>query len=137
MSKYRLEWEDESDFIAIGIASHQKDYRLAWALNKALDCVFTRLEDYESVGKKPSHHAFFKWQEPEDHYTFWLLANRGEEAFLLPDLKQADYLFVIDGMTDMLDIPTIQGQIKEIDTVLTAFEVDQTKTKSIQNIVVE
>ena len=137
MSKYRLEWDDESDFIAIGIASHQKDYRIAWALNKALDCSFIRLEDYESAGKKESHHAFFRWKEPEDHYTFWLLANRGEEAFLLPDLKQADYIFVIDGMVDALDINQIQQDIRNIDTVLTAFEVDQTKTKSIQNIVVE
>lgn len=137
MSKYRLEWEDDSDFIAIGIASHQKDYRLAWALNKALDCSFIRLEDYKSVGKTPSRHAFFKWSEPEGHYSFWLLANRGEEAFLLPELKQADYLLVIEGMTDMLDIQSIQGQVKKIDTVLTAFEIDQTKTKSIQNIVVE
>ena len=138
MSKYRLEWEDEEDFIALGISSHQKDYRIAWEINKALHCELSRVSDYIGlVGKKSSSHAYFRWDEAGDHYSYFLIGNRGTESYLLPELKQADYVFIIQGMTDLLDIDQIKSAIKNCKTVLTAFEIDRNMAKSIQNIVIE
>lgn len=138
MTKYRLEWEDETDFLAFGIASHQKDFRLAWALNGVLHCDFNRVEDYQiSSAKGISSHTHFRWTEAENHFSYHLIVNRGETAYMLPELKQADYVFVIKGMLDALDTDGIKRQINQSEMVLAAFEVDETNAKSIQNLILE
>ena len=58
MAFHTLEIEDEYDFEIIGVSSHEKDYRLAWSLNKTLGWRLVRIEDAVVEGKRSTtHHA--------------------------------------------------------------------------------
>lgn len=42
---HKLKFELENDSYLIGIASHENDYRLSWALNKNLDLKLVKVDD--------------------------------------------------------------------------------------------
>lgn len=138
MSKSRIVLEYDNDFVLFGISCHQKEYRLAWAINNTLESCFIRVQEYKLSGAKVKDiFSYYTWDENQDHYVMHLLANRGEQSFLIPEMKQADFILGISGAYDLLDLNEILKKIREIDFVLTAFEIDVEKYKSAQKLILE
>lgn len=139
MTKIKLEFEEEVEYLILGISTHQKDYRLAWAVNRALHCNLSREHDYRlslSNGSL-SLHPYFRWDEPDGHFSYIVATNRGSEGFLIPEYKTADYLFLVTGMTEQINAHALVTDLKEISFVLAAFEIDGSRVKSLQNLMFE
>ena len=58
MKKHLLEIEYDYDFVLIGISSHEKDYRVCWALNNKLGLELVKTEPFEIKDKKMSLPTF-------------------------------------------------------------------------------
>jgi hypothetical protein len=128
---HTLEIEDEYDFEIIGVSSHEKDYRLAWSLNKTLGWRLVRIEDAVVEGKRSTtHHARFRWTHPVDQTVFTLIDNKTPEGTFMPDLMQFDYLLKIEQPSES-SMKKLQSGLRKTDFVL-AFqrqEVDKLKYK--------
>jgi hypothetical protein len=128
---HTLEIEDEYDFEIIGVSSHEKDYRLAWSLNKTLGWRLVRIQDAVIEGKRSTtHHARFRWTHPVDQTVFTLIDNKTPEGTLMPDLLQFDYLLKIEQPVEST-MKKLQEGLRKNDFVL-AFqlqEVDKLKFK--------
>jgi hypothetical protein len=128
---HTLEIEDEYDFEIIGVSSHEKDYRLAWSLNKTLGWRLVRIEDAVVEGKRSTtHHARFRWTHPVDQTVFTLIDNKTPEGTFMPDLMQFDYLLKIE-LPSESSMKKLQSGLRKTDFVL-AFqrqEVDKLKYK--------
>ncbi len=97
MAFHTLEIEDEYDFEIIGVSSHEKDYRLAWSLNKSMGWCLVRIDDAVAEGKRSTtHHSRFRWTHPVDQTVFTLIDNKTPEGTFMPDLAQFDYILKIE-----------------------------------------
>lgn len=138
MSKSRLTLDIGFDYFFVGISCHQKEYRFVWAMNNVLECSLERLEDYVLHDTDEANSIpYYCWEEPEGHYCYHVLANRGSKKLLIPGQKQIDFIFAISGFHDQLDKDDLLDRIRKIDLVLTAFEIDTDRYKSLQNLIFE
>ena len=139
MSKSRLTLDIGFDYYVVGISCHQKDYRLVWALNKVLETSFERQIDYViyTDGGDENEFPYYLWEDPEGHYGFHIISNRGSKGMLIPEQKQIDFLFAISGFHDQLNKEELKESIRSTGLVLTAFELDTDKYKSLQNLIFE
>ncbi len=139
MGKHTLEIEYDYSFVLIGISSHEKDYRICWALNNKLDLNLIKTESLEIKEKKldePSHYSLFIDTREEEFSEYLLIANRSEKGILIPEQKQMDYFLIIkEEEIKEEKIKTIFKKIKEITLVQTAVRIDASTLKSKQNLI--
>jgi hypothetical protein len=137
VNKFKLEIEYDYDFVLIGICSHEKDYRICWAINQKLDFDLKKTEDLEIKEKKqaePSLFSMYVHENPEEYVEYYVIANRGANGMLVPEQKQADYFLMIRGTITDGQVESIIKQLREISMVLTAYEIDPTQLKSKHNL---
>ncbi len=161
MGKHTLKIEYDYDFVLIGISSHEKDYRICWALNKTLEIDLTKNESLEIKSKKqstPSFFSLFKYEYTEEFIEYFVISNLSENklvtskdntlfgkgvkesestenGILIPEHKQMNCFFVIRGEIDGSKTEEMIRKIKEIDIVLTAVAIDVKGLKSKTNLI--
>ena len=138
MGKHTLEIEYDYDFVLIGISSHEKDYRICWALNNQLGLNLVKADALEIKDKKqddPSFFSLFAFELPDEFMEYFIIANRSEKGLLIPEQKQVDYFFIIRGEIENDKVMEMIKLIKESSLVQTAFRVDVNALKSKQNLI--
>ena len=163
MAKHTLDITYDYEFLLIGISSHEKDYRICWALNKKLGIDLVKQNSLEIKGKKqttPSYFSFFLFEKEEDFLEYSVIANfsenkalasnnntlfakedkttdhhHSENELLLPEQKQMNYFLIIRGEVDDGEADELVRKIKELEMVQTAIRIDVTRLKSKQNLI--
>ena len=138
MKKHLLEIEYDYDFVLIGISSHEKDYRICWALNNKLDLDLIKTDALEIKDKKQeeiSGFSLFICDRPDEFMEYLIIANRSEKGLLIAEQKQMDYFFMIKGEIEEEKIQEMINKIKEINFVLTAVRIDPSILKSKHNLI--
>ena len=124
--------DDIFDFKLIGISCAEKDYRLCWAINQALNTDLVRVSN-EGVASR-SHlqdFPFFEYTDEENGGVYRLLVNRFENRILMKELKTIDYLFLIQGEdSNLQEISEKLGSIEFVFMVL-EIEIDKLKEKDL------
>ena len=125
------------DFILIGIICEKKDYRISMELNKKLEINLSKEDEYSVFNSKRMEDKTFSFYEytTEDDDRFNLISNKSQKGFLLPELNQIDYLFVVRLLRMTLEENDILNAIKEIPIILGAYKLDATQLKSGENLV--
>ncbi len=140
MSKARLDFDFDYDFLLYGISCHLKDYRLCWSLNHQLGSDLQKQNDYEltvKTGEAPLRFSFYTWEDAVNHLKYIVVANRGNPGILVQEQRQADYFLLVEGLTDLVDTQGLLDRIKGTDVVLTAYSIDPNQLKSKQNLLFE
>ena len=163
MGKHTLEIEYDYDFLLIGISSHEKDYRLCWAVNNKLGIELSKQESLEIKGKKqltPSYFSFFLFEDQTTFKQYVVVANfsesktsafqtsnlfedqekhskanKNEIEYLIPEQKAMNYFFIIRGEIHKDETEEILNKLKEINTIQTAVRIDINSLKTKQNLV--
>jgi len=126
MAAKRLQIDNENDAYVLAISCHQKSIKLAWEINRALNCQLAakdQLTDNIYFINEIDGQDYFKWVEPDERYTLHLISNSGSKSLLIPSQKQFDYFFVVTGLYAELNFEEGVKKIKNIDSVLTAFAI--------------
>jgi len=132
MATKRLHIDTENDAYVLAISCHQKSIKLAWEINRALNCELGAQETLKEniyFIKELADQDYFKWQEPNERYTLHLFSNRGEKSLLVPSQNQIDYFFVVTGLYSELNFEEGTKKIKNIQSVLTAFPITLPQVK--------
>jgi hypothetical protein len=80
----------------------------------------------------------FKDQNVQEEINFYLLNNRSEFGYLIPEYKQADYIFIAENTEEsIIEQLNYLGKIKNINGVLTAFNIDFELLKNKSNLIFE
>lgn len=135
--KFTLEVEYDYDFSLIGICSHEKDYRVCWALNKQLGIELSKTNDLELTEKKasaPSKFSMFTFNDEEKYREYSILGNKSANKLLLPEHKQVDYFLMIKSGLNEKEKEELVKKIKELSIVLTAYSIEPENLKSKQNL---
>ena len=138
MARYLLEEDISFNFYLIGISSHYHDYRLCWAINKLLSFDLERSENeiviLERKGKELLAFPAFNFLCPESEVLFELIANRNEDGYLIPEMKQADYFLKIDDFYDN-SVSELVKKLRSITMVNMAFQIDPENLNSKYNLI--
>jgi hypothetical protein len=137
MKKVFLDIGFDYDFLLLGIVSQEKAHRLVWFLNKELGYQFSHAGEltlYEQ--EKPSgRFTRYDFADEINHLDFFIMENRDESAYLVPELRHVDYFMMIKGALDFLDVRHLVDAIKPLEPVQLITEIDHHKLKSKQNLI--
>lgn len=130
--------ENEIDFELIGICSHHSDYRLVWGINQELGSQFAKSDELFVVankkGQELSAHSYYFWDDSENQVEFYLIRNKSEGKYLLPEKNQIDYFLFLRNNT-VLDTGQILDRLKRINSVMAAYELDPYSIPSAEQII--
>lgn len=113
-------------YTLFGISCHLKDYRLSFLLNQHLDLAFVKMDDFITAAtsqRASQAFSFYSCRDDDRFNVYHLVANRGELVILLPELKQTDFLLLVDGPFKKAQKDLLLATVKAIPNVLTAFEI--------------
>lgn len=118
MSKKLLQATDTGSlhYTLFGISCHLKDYRLSFLINRQLGMDFARMDDFLDF-------SFYLYPDEDNFNTYFLIANRSPEKVLIPELKQTDFLMLVEGPFNKSQKERLLENIRTISNVLTAFEI--------------
>ena len=131
MAKKKLMLVATPDVTVIGISSHVEDYRLCWAMNRAMDLSLTRRRADITLEENSGslHFSAFDQTDEQDIVRWSLVSNHSGNELLVKEQKQADYFLVLD--TEEADErPTLLDLVRGVEFVLTAFPVDLRKLRT-------
>lgn len=133
-----LSLETEVDFELIGICSHHSDYRLAWGLNQELKLQLAKSDELFAVtskkGQVVSEHSYYLWYDEENQVEFYLIKNKNEGKFLIPEKSQVDY-FLFLRENQVLELEDLLEDVKKINSVMAAYLFDPADLPSAEQII--
>lgn len=129
---HKLVVEFDKDFVLIALASHENDYRLSWAMNKKLGFGLSKSENLSFMHPKQKTEASFSLYQfvDDSDIIFHLISNKSEGGFLIPELKNIDYILKVENHPSQLYIEKLITGLKSIDIVITAFEIKELSEKN-------
>lgn len=128
MAKFKLDIEYDYDFILIAICSHERDYRFCWALNKTLNLDLQKREQPIEIKDKkldgPLNFSVYHHPDEEMFTDYYIIVNRANGVFLITEHKNVDYFMIIKGNITTAEKNKLITQLKKINNILTAYEID-------------
>ncbi|WP_347158271.1 IPExxxVDY family protein [Pontibacter chitinilyticus] len=108
MKTLQLDIEYNYDFEVYGLVSHEKEYKLAWMLNNLFRLHLVKKQDlcHDLIGKGRLIISNFEYIT--EHGMARLFQNKARathtliKPFLLPDMKEYDYVLQIKGLLQHL-----------------------------------
>ncbi|UTW64156.1 IPExxxVDY family protein [bacterium SCSIO 12741] len=138
MSTSKLEFEYDYDFFLIGIYCHHRDYRLAWSLNRHLGLDLKKDNDYKlKSGEEFQYFPLYTFFVESQDLYYYLVGNRGENGWLIPEKKDVDYFLIVEGLFERSKKEILTQGIAKLKEVLTAVEIDPESLNSRQNLLME
>jgi len=141
MTKSKLSFESDCDFLLIAISCHQKNHKVAWSIGKTIHGSFEKTEPHMAyVGKSKEESGEFDHYVSEregGHGNFHLVANHSASGLLVPEEKQVDFFLIITGVLQNVNTAELTKEIKMLPIVLTAYSINPIQLKSRDKLILE
>ncbi len=165
MAKFTLDIEYDFNFMLFAISSHEPDYKLCIAMNRALGIDFIREEPLELKNKKQEDQllfSFFYYEDEAEYLEYNLVSNKSynasktvdpkkpappdlfgetdpsataQKAYLVPELANTDYLFILRTPYDPDVATAIENKLKQIPFILNICVTDVNDLPSKKNLI--
>lgn len=156
MAIHKIQINDfiSEDYELIAIHSSLEDYKLAYALNSALDTHLMKNESNIEIAISEGKSAFsnYIFDDEESDLQWTLIENKTTistakkkttqlfdevdiTVFLLPEYKKADYFLKIENIDYDFDEEEIIEKILSIKNITTAYTIETTNLKSKNNLI--
>jgi hypothetical protein len=133
LKKLKLDDLSAADFRGLGIVSTEKDYRLCFFLNQALDIELEKTANiniYDPAKNKRSPVLCYIHKASGNADRFYFSKNRQENFFLIPEMKQADYIF-LEPSAQKNTMNEVKKLISDIPEVQSCFIIPTQNLKHI------
>ena len=77
----------------------------------------------------------YQYQIPESETDVYLLANKGDQGYLIPEMRKVDYFILIRNYISEEEVEQMIDDINKLPEILAAIEVDPRKLKSKENLI--
>jgi hypothetical protein len=141
MKASKLVVDHDYNFDVLALISSEKDYKLAWSLNKLLNIHLCKAEDLCLDFVKDSKIMITNFIFEKEYSSLRLLKNKSNEfnniskPFLLPELKEYDYIIRIEGERTFLDVDIIIQKLKSLPAIQYLKRIEIHKLKSKENLI--
>lgn len=124
-------------FELFGLASHENDYRLAWAINKALGIQLVKTNDLQ-LKRKQQLQSFSRMKFFSEHDVFYeLISNASENGYLINNLKNIDFFLKVTGDLMIEQLDQMRLKLKEAQGVIAVFAIDLSTIKNPEVFTIE
>ncbi|GGH17419.1 IPExxxVDY family protein [Mucilaginibacter phyllosphaerae] len=137
LNKKILKFEIDLDFILIAVTTSLKDYRICYHINKCLNFNFTRVDDLKldtSVKGSPLLFSLYHYSWESTETDFYFIGNKGNDGYLVPEMREADYFIMIKNYIDDEDLDSLIYSLNKIPEIVAAVKIDPKKIKSRENL---
>ena len=137
MNRKFLKFEIDLDFVLIAVTTSLKDYRICYLINKFLTYNFVKAPDLSvevRPGEEPILFSIYHFYSGENGTDCYFIANKGTEGYLVPEMKKADYFFMIKNYIDENELESLISSLNKIPEVVAAVKIDPKKMKSRENL---
>jgi hypothetical protein len=127
-------------YTLVGISCHHRDYRISFLLNQALEFNLVKHEDLTvpvAGSEGTSCYSFYFYRDEDLRNAYYLLSNRSDEQVLIPEMKQVDFILIVEGEFTKNRKDTVLKAIRNIPNVLMANEIKFTAIKNYENLLTE
>ncbi len=83
---------------------------------------------------EPALFSIYHYQWETTETDFYFIANKGSEGYLIPEMREVDYFFMIKNFIDDTDLNTIISTLNRIPEIMAAVKIDPKKIKSRENL---
>lgn len=141
MAKNKLQVSYDFDFLLLALNSNVKGYKLAWALNKELGLNLLKSDNIELYFNEHKSLSIQNFTDVTEFQQVRLIKNRAEDvdgafnAFLLPELKNFDYLILLENESITFNENVFISEIKEIPFVQFVSKINTKSLKSKDNLI--
>jgi hypothetical protein len=142
----------DDDFSLIGIHASEEDYRLAYLLNKHLNTKLTRYKYSLDFEGSLSEYPLFEYEDVKSLNKYYLINNKcsiktlgdinglfggnyNQITYLIPEKKEIDYFYKIDGCNNPVFLNNLVTSIKNIHQIITCYLINPTTLKSKTNLI--
>lgn len=129
-----------SDTALLGIVSALPGYRFCWLLNEKFDLNFVRHADSDvriyDAQKRELFFPLYKYRAPLNGNRYRIYKLKHEKESLLPEVRQLDYLWTIQGNTPQQDAVEITGLLRHIPEVQLAQPILPERLKNLAHLIV-
>ncbi len=137
LKKHTLLLEDEIDFELIGICSPHNDYRVAWGINNIIRIDLSKKEDlfevYSKKGQFISQHSYYQYTDQQDGVVWYMIKNKYEGKFLIPEKNQIDYFLVLRNNV-LVEVDEVLDKVKSLSSIVAAYSFESSSLPSAQLI---
>ena len=137
MKKHKLSVSDEVDFHGLAIISSAKDYRLCFQANNVLSINLDKsaiIRQFDPKNKQLSEFQGYIYNDKENGIRYYVVNNKEEGKYLIPKLKQVDFVFMLEGLGAEDKIQDCISSLGTIPQVQKVFPIDN---EHLKNIVLE
>lgn len=136
--RHTLAFENEYDYSLVGICAHVSDYKLVWSMNEKLGFHLEKALDLFSVNNKKgqlnSSHPYYFMNDEEKRLELYLIKNKNEGKFLIPEKQQIDYfLFICNNY--LIDEQDLVEKLRDTSNIMAAYFLEPKDYSSTQHIV--
>jgi hypothetical protein len=130
VAQYTLDDDISDNNTLFGIASHAKPYQLVSQVNEIVGLKLRHSGKGIFPKKKqenPVPHPYFIWSDTDSNLEYYLFVNNFNSSYLLPALKHAHYLLLVN-----CDVYLLESQIKKFKTcqkILSFFDLNTNQTQ--------
>lgn len=140
MKTNRLVVEYDYDFDVLAIRTSSRSYKLAWQLNREFRVTLCRDPDMRFDFTNDSYLYIVSYKYETDYTVMRLIRNRAHEftniskPFLIPELKEYDYLLQITGEVRPWEATELENKVKSLSGIEWAQIMEVNSLKSKDNL---
>ena len=140
MKKNKLDGSYAVDFNLIGLVCNIKEYKLAWYLNNALSISLRKQNDIKIEYADRTSILISSFLHETEFISIELLQNklvgsgRSDSKYLLPELKQFDFILKFRDQTDEFTFENVSAIIRDIPIIEYAMRLKFESLKSKENL---
>ena len=129
-----------ADTALIGIVSPLPGYQFCWRLNQHLDTNFIREPEMDIClqSSKDDQHYFpiYQYCSPTSGSRYILYKLKNQKESLLPEVKQLDYLWMVQSNSPDHDAQNITQHLRDIPEVQLAQVLPPERLKNLNHLIV-
>lgn len=140
MKKNKLIVEYEYEFMLFGIVSLMSEHKLAWEINNVLKISLIKSEDIKLDFVNNKNLIISNYIYEKEDSNLRLLKNKSyklgqAQLYMLPEIKQFDYLLVMNGFEQTFSKEKIIAMLNRITDIQYIANIEVEKLKSKENLV--
>ncbi|GDX48887.1 hypothetical protein LBMAG25_17050 [Bacteroidota bacterium] len=128
------------DFHLWGIVTTLKDFQVSWEINKSFKINLSRKQDIEIQSVAKGRQLFFGLFSSHDRFkqgTFYLIANKYYNEYLIPEMKEFDFFLRYDCDASDEELKLLFAGLKAIQPFALVVRVNPNKLKSKHQLIIE
>jgi hypothetical protein len=126
IKRIKLALKEQNEPAILLLVTPDPDYKITLKINSALNISLRGSEPLIIDGNNGNELTFSKFTDDKTvHETiFNLISNRSGKNYLLKKLKNVDYVLVIHGPSNYVNLELTINILKDIDSITAVFSID-------------